>query len=100
MIKKEAKKIIPGNSTKNIFDIIQESSLSENDEKKLMKYIEDKKCIFISTPFSREAADRLNKFKVKAFKIGSGECNNYPLIEHICKFKKPIILSTKHEHNR
>tara|TARA_A100001015_G_scaffold321288_1_gene451243 strand:- start:2652 stop:3692 length:1041 start_codon:yes stop_codon:yes gene_type:complete len=94
MIKKEAKKIIPGNSTKNIFDIIQESSLSENDEKKLMKYIEDKKCIFISTPFSREAADRLNKFKVKAFKIGSGECNNYPLIEHICKFKKPIILST------
>ena len=31
---------------------------------------------------------------VKAFKIGSGECNNYPLIEHVCKFKKPIILST------
>jgi N-acetylneuraminate synthase len=31
---------------------------------------------------------------VPAFKIGSGECNNYPLIEHICKFKKPIILST------
>ena len=31
---------------------------------------------------------------VPAFKIGSGECNNYPLIEYICKFKKPIILST------
>ena len=29
-----------------------------------------------------------------AFKIGSGECNNYPLIEHISSFKKPIILST------
>ena len=94
MIKKEAKKIIPGNSSKNIYDIIKENSLSENDEKKLMKYIEDKKSIFISTPFSREAADRLNNFKVKAFKIGSGECNNYPLIEHICKFRKPIILST------
>ena len=34
-----------------------------------MKYIEDKKSIFISTPFSREAADRLNNFKVKALKL-------------------------------
>ena len=50
--------------------------------------------IFISTPFSRKAVDRLVKLNVPAFKIGSGECNNYPLIEHICKFKKPIILST------
>ena len=50
--------------------------------------------IFLSTPFSRAAADRLQAMKVPAFKIGSGECNNYPLIEHICKFKKPIILST------
>jgi N-acetylneuraminate synthase len=50
--------------------------------------------IFISTPFSRAAADRLQKMDIPAFKIGSGECNNYPLLEHICKFKKPIILST------
>ena len=50
--------------------------------------------IFISTPFSREAANRLNNLNVPAFKVGSGECNNYPLLEHICKFKKPIILST------
>ena len=34
--------------------------------------------IFISTPFSREAAYNLNNLKVPAFKIGSGECNNYP----------------------
>ena len=31
---------------------------------------------------------------VSAFKIGSGECNNYPLIDFISKYKKPIILST------
>ena len=36
--------------------------------------------IFISTPFSKKAVDRLVKFKVPAFKIGSGECNNYPLL--------------------
>tara|TARA_A100001015_G_C14943618_1_gene693617 strand:+ start:265 stop:1302 length:1038 start_codon:yes stop_codon:yes gene_type:complete len=89
-----AKKIKPGNSNKNIYEIIEKSCLSEKNEKKLMDYIEKKKCIFISTPFCKEAATRLANFKVKAFKIGSGECNNYPLIEYICKFKKPIILST------
>ena len=56
-----------------------------------------KKRIFISTPFSRKAVDRLIKFKVPAFKIGSGECNNYPLVDYIAKFKKPIILSTGYE---
>ena len=34
------------------------------------------------------------KFNVPAFKIGSGECNNYPLVEYIASFGKPVILST------
>ena len=90
----EAKKIIPGNANKSIFEIIKKNSLNYNDEKKLMNYVIKKKSIFISTPFSRKAVDRLIKFRVPAIKIGSGECNNYPLVEYICKFKKPIILST------
>lgn len=90
----EAKKIIPGNANISIFEIIKKNSLSEAKEKKLMDYIKQKKRVFISTPFSRMAVDRLKKFNVPAFKIGSGECNNYPLVEYICKQKKPIILST------
>ena len=90
----EAKKIIPIHTKDNIYKIIDDCSLSEKQELNLMKYVKKHKMIFISTPFSREAANRLNKMNVPAFKIGSGECNNYPLIEHICKFKKPIILST------
>ena len=89
-----AKTIKPGNSNKNIYKIISDCALSEEDEKKLMDHVRKLKSIFISTPFSRAAADRLFKFKIPAFKIGSGECNNYPLIDHISKFKKPIILST------
>ena len=61
---------------------------------KLKKYIEKRGAIFLSTPFSRKAVDRLVKFKVKAFKIGSGECNNYPLVDYIASFRKPIIIST------
>jgi len=90
----DAKKIIPINAKKNIYDLIEDYSLSEKDELILKKYIEKKGAIFLSTPFSRKAVDRLVKFKVKAFKIGSGECNNYPLVEYIASFKKPVIIST------
>jgi sialic acid synthase SpsE len=90
----EAKKIVPINANKNIYDLIEDCSLNEEEELQLKKYIEKKGAIFLSTPFSRKAADRLAKFKVKAFKIGSGECNNYPLLDHIASFGKPIIIST------
>ncbi len=90
----EAKKIKPGNSKKNIFSIINKCSLSESDEKKLFQYVKNKNKIFISSPFSLKAAKRLAKFGVPAFKIGSGEANNFHFVEYICKFKKPIILST------
>jgi N-acetylneuraminate synthase len=90
----EAKKIIPGNSRQNIYNIIENTALNEKDEKKLMNYIKSRKKIFISTPFSRAAADRLGKFNIPVYKIGSGECNNHYLVDYICKFKKPIIMST------
>ena len=91
---KEARKVIPGNSKNSIYEIMQQCALSENEEIELKNYVESKGVIFISTPFSRLAADRLEKMDVPAYKIGSGECNNYPLINHISKFGKPIILST------
>lgn len=90
----EAKKIVPPNSNLSIYDIINNCALSEQDELELMNYVVSRGAIFISTPFSRAAANRLAKFEVPAFKIGSGECNNYPLVRHIAKFGKPIILST------
>ena len=91
----DAKKVYPGNSPdKSIYDIMKDCELSEEEEIELQKYVESKNMIFISTPFSRMAADRLMKMNVPAFKIGSGECNNLPLLEHVAKFKKPIIMST------
>ncbi len=90
----EARKIVPINAKISIFDLIKKCSLSEQEEYKLMKYIESKNRIFISTPFSKAAADRLVKFKIPAFKIGSGECNNYEFVNYLTKFKIPIIMST------
>ena len=90
----EAKKVIPGNSDVSIHEIMKRCALNEEDEIKLKEYIESKGMIFLSTPFSRAAADRLERMNVSAYKIGSGECNNYPLIEHIASFGKPMIVST------
>jgi sialic acid synthase SpsE len=89
-----AKKVIPGNATVSIYEIMERCSLNEADELALKNYVESKGMIFISTPFSRAAANRLERFNVSAYKIGSGECNNYPLLEHIASFGKPILLST------
>jgi N-acetylneuraminate synthase/UDP-N-acetylglucosamine 2-epimerase (hydrolysing) len=91
---RHARNIIPGNSKFSIYDVMAECSLSEEDERELMRYAEGQGLVFISTPFSRAAADRLEKFGVSAYKIGSGEMNNYPLIEHIAEFGKPMIVST------
>lgn len=86
--------VIPGNSTRSIWDIIDECTLTPDEELRCKKHAESRGLIYLSTPFSREAADRLANFGVEAFKIGSGECNNIPLIRHIAKFHKPIIVST------
>ena len=90
----EAKKVIPGNADVSIYEIMERCSLNEADETKLKEYVESKGAIFISTPFSRAAALRLERMNVPAYKIGSGECNNYPLLDLIASFGKPIILST------
>jgi len=79
-------------SSEKLWDIIKRCELTAEEEKQVQAYCAKKGVMYLSTPFSREAADRLNAMGVPAFKIGSGECNNYPLLDHIAKFGKPMIL--------
>jgi len=90
----EAKSVIPGNADISIYEIMDQCALSEAEEWALMQHVRARGALFISTPFSRAAAERLKRFDILALKIGSGECNNYPLIKHIAKFGKPVIIST------
>jgi sialic acid synthase SpsE len=89
-----AKNVIPGNTDESIYSVMARCALSEENEICLKEYVESKGMIFLSTPFSRAAAGRLERMGVSAYKIGSGECNNYPLLKHVAGFGKPIILST------
>ena len=90
----EAKSIFPPNADISIWEVMETCALSRDEEISLKNHTENLGMIYISTPFSRSAADFLFDIGVKAFKIGSGEADNLPLIRHIVKFQKPIILST------
>nr|WP_154894889.1 N-acetylneuraminate synthase [Paenibacillus xylanexedens] len=91
---REATRVIPGNTDVSIYDVMARCALNEEEERELKDYVDSKGMIFISTPFSREAVNRLERMNVVAYKIGSGECNNYPLVDYIAQKGKPIILST------
>ena len=90
----EAKSIFPPNADISIWDVMAESALSLEDEAELKIYTENLGMIWISTPFSRAAADFLEQLDVPAYKIGSGEADNLPLIRHIARKGKPVIFST------
>jgi N-acetylneuraminate synthase len=90
----EARNIIPGNTNVSIYEVIERCALDLSDEVELAKHVRSKGIIYISTPFSFDAVDFLESIDVPAYKIGSGECNNYPLVEYIASKKKPVILST------
>jgi len=90
----EAKQIFPPNADISIWDVMARSALSPDDEIALKNYAETLGLLYLSTPFSRAAADFLNEIDVPAFKIGSGEADNLPLIRHIAAFGKPVIMST------
>jgi sialic acid synthase SpsE len=90
----EAKGIFPPNADVSIWEVMERCALSPEDEIALKDHAESLGLIYISTPFSRAAADFLDEIGVPAFKIGSGEADNLPLIRHIAAKGRPVILST------
>jgi len=90
----DARGVVPGNADEPIWNIMERAALDEAAEAALKDHAEGRGLRFLSTPFSRAAADRLERLGVAAYKIGSGECNNLPLIDHVASFGKPMIVST------
>ena len=72
--------------------MLKKYQLSYKDFIKIKKYCDRKRIIFLSTPFDIKSANFLKNL-VPAFKVSSGDNDNLILLNHIKKFKKPIILS-------
>ncbi len=60
----------------------------------LKKHCEDKDMEFLASPFSNAAVDLLERIGVKRYKVGSGEVNNFLMLDKIGKTRKPILLSS------
>ncbi len=73
---------------------LKDAEFKEEWYDELFKYAGKKGLIFLSTPFDEDAADALEKYGMEAYKIASYELTHIPLIEHVAKKKKPVILST------
>src|ERR1035437_1314715 len=86
--------VVPPNAEESIWSIMARCALTEREDLRLKQYVASRGMIYLSTPFSRAAAERLARLEVSAYKIGSGECNNYPLVKHIARYGRPMIVST------
>lgn len=78
----------------SLFDLLARTALSRDAHYALRDLATQQGILFLSTPFSREAADFLVELGVLAFKTGSGELTNVPLQRHIARKGKPMIIST------
>ncbi len=78
----------------NQYEMLKNLELSNKDIKKIYDYCNSLNIEFLSTAFDLESLAFLGNLDLVRYKIPSGEITNLPLIRRICKFKKPIILST------
>lgn len=78
----------------SLFSLIKRMELTPAQHVSLKEHAERRGLVFLSTPFSREAVDLLEKVGVSAYKIGSGELTNLPLLDHVARCGKPMLVST------
>ena len=76
------------------YEMIKKLELTENDFKELADYAKKVGILFLSSPFDKGSVDLLDGMNVPVFKVASGEITNLPLLRHIAKKGKTIILST------
>lgn len=79
---------------KTRFDYWKRMQFSLEQWKLIKSRCEEKGVEFLASPFSNAAVDLLEKVGVKRYKIGSGEVNNFLLLEKIAQTGKPVILSS------
>jgi len=80
--------------TRSQFELFKKyDKFGKKEFEELKKHCDKKNIEFLSTPFDIDSADFLNDL-MPAYKISSSDITNFPFINHICKFGKPVLLST------
>ena len=85
-------------SLRYLLPTLLQVELPESTYHEIIEYCKKKGITFLCSPFDRESADFLETLGVPAFKVASADLTNLPLLDHLTKKKKPLILSTGMSH--
>jgi sialic acid synthase SpsE len=77
-----------------LIDVLKEVEFKDEDYKQLVQYCKKKNITFLCTPWDIPSVDFLEQFNLPAYKIASADLTNFPLLLHIIKTGKPLIVST------
>jgi sialic acid synthase SpsE/sugar phosphate isomerase/epimerase len=77
-----------------LLPILQQVELPDSDYEKILDYCKQKNITFLCSAFDADSADFLETLEVPAFKVASADLTNLPLLAHIVRKGKPLILST------
>jgi len=77
-----------------LYNMLKKLELTEDELVELANYARKKRIIFLASAFDVKSVDLLDRLRVPAFKIPSGEITNFPLLKHMARKRRPIILST------
>lgn len=76
------------------FEMLKKLEVTKEQNLQLKKYCEDKKIIFLTTPFDEVSLDELDELDLPAFKIASTDTTNLPFLKKVAQKGKPMFLST------
>ncbi len=74
------------------YDLYKSLELTDSMHTELIKTAKKENILFFSSVFDEDTADFLQQYDVPAYKIASGDITNLPLIEHVAKKGKPVII--------
>jgi N,N'-diacetyllegionaminate synthase len=81
-------------SNESQFEMLKSLEITQNQNRELIEYCNDKKIIFLSTPFDEDSIDELVELNLPAFKVASTDTTNLPFLKKLARTGKPIFLST------
>lgn len=82
------------NGNESQFEMLKKCELTIEMHKELIRYCNDKKVIFLSSPFDFASIDILKGLGLDMVKIPSGEITNYPYLKKIAETFENVIIST------
>lgn len=81
-------------NVRGLYDIFAGLELDVEFHRRLRDHVVARGMAFFSTPLTEDWVDTLESLQVPAFKIASGDVNNFGLVQAAARTGKPLLVST------